>query len=132
MTISPVYQIGQTTQISKESPRKISLYAQNTSTNTGGAKDTITISAAARNMAAQMASQKVSDLSAHSLNASQQSQLAIASAAQTNPTTTQTTVRVQTARQKDLAAFLSGKAFQEEFSESMLEKLQEKLSGDTD
>lgn len=127
MTIYPVYQIGQTTSITKESPKKISFPQQSSGNTTSTPKDTVTISSAARDMAAKMSNQTSTAQSTNSFNGSQQAQIASTGSNLYLNSNSKSAVKIVTPRQKDLESFLAGRSFQEEFSESMVEKLQEQL-----
>jgi hypothetical protein len=127
MTINPVYQIGTTLPISKESPRRISLIPQSSDSTSYTPKDTITISAAARQLASKMTGQSGTTQPSTYLNASQQSSVATTNLNQMRSSSTNYSSPILTPSQKDLAAFIAGKSFQEELNESLTERLQEKF-----
>ncbi len=126
MTIFPVDQIGLATRITKESPKKIALLKEKVTPASAPAKDTITISSAARSMLEKMSGQNTTTHLAENFSPYQLAELNEAGIGQSLSATAKSSTRTSVPRQRDFEAYLAGRTFQEVFAEAIPSSVQGK------
>lgn len=126
MMISPVVSTGMIGSIGKDSPKRLQSVQPSRDNNPTPVKDTYYFSSTARQLSSQSAAQTAL---AQSNKPATYSRPSSVKGAPSSINTSTSTTKILSPKQKDFEAFMAGKSFQEEFSESSIERLQEKAMG---